>query len=334
MKKIFVLVLSLVLAFTTSNCGGSKSSVKKYRIAVIPKGSTHEYWKLVHAGAEKAARELSTRDTKVEIIWKGPLREDNREEQIQVVEGFISQNVNGIVLAPLDNNALVRPIEEAARANIPTVIFDSRLESNNIVSYVATDNAKGGRLAADRLGQLLGGKGNVLMLRCQEGSASTDEREAGFLDQMKANYPEIKMVSTNQYGGSTRETAKAASESLLNQYGDQLQGVFTSAEPITAGMLLSLQDMGQAGKIIFVGFDTNQTFFQAMRNKQLHGIVAQHPFEMGYISVRNMVAHLNGETVEKIVDTGVTMLTPDDVDDPQIQGLLKPPMEQQSQQTP
>lgn len=332
MHNIFILVLLLELAFTSLSCGEGKSPLlKEYKIAVIPKGSTHEHWKLVHAGADKAARELSTQNTKIEIIWKGPLREDNREEQIQVVEGFLSQNVNGIVLAPLDNRALVRPIEEAARANIPTIIFDSRLESNNIVSYVSTDNTQGGRLAADRLGELLGGRGNVLMLRCQEGSASTEEREAGFLDEITSKYPAIKLISTNQYGGSTRDTAKRASENLLNRYGSSVQGVFTSAEPITAGMLLALQDIGKAGKVTFVGFDANETFFQALRNKQLQGVVVQHPFKMGYLSVKNMVDHLNGKPVEKEIDTGVTLVTPEDVDSPQAQELLRPLSEKLSQ---
>src|SRR4030095_175936 len=166
------------------NRSGSKST-KKLTVAVIPKGTSHEFWKSIHAVSIKAAQELSAPGAEVEIIWKGPLREDDREQQIQVVEGFTSQGVNGIVLAPLDNRALARPVEEAQRAGVPTVIIDSGLESNSIVSFVATDNRKGGMLGADRLGELLGGKGKVIMLRYAEGSASTEEREAGFLPEMK-----------------------------------------------------------------------------------------------------------------------------------------------------
>src|SRR4051812_36887445 len=146
---------------------------KTLSIAVIPKGTSHEFWKSIHAGAVQASQELSAAGDSVQIIWKGPLREDDREQQVQVVEGFSSQGVKGIVLAPLDNRALVRPVEEARRAGVPTVIIDSGLESDSIVSFVATDNEKGGRLAADRIGEVLGGKGRVLMLRYAEGSAST-----------------------------------------------------------------------------------------------------------------------------------------------------------------
>ena len=308
-------------------CKKSGSQSKKYRIAVIPKGTTHDFWKSIHAGSIKAAQELSAAGTPVEVIWNGPLREDDREQQVALVEGFVSQNVNGIVLAPLDDRALVRPVEEASRVGIPTVVIDSALQSENIVSFVATDNLKGGMLAADRMGELLGGKGKVLMLRYQEGSASTQQRETGFVNELKAKYPGIELISSEQYAGPTRDTAKRASENLLNRYGNDIQGVFTTNESSTAGMLLSLQDIDKAGKLTFVGFDTSQTFIDAMRNKQLHGIVVQNPFNMGYLGVKTMVNQLLGQAVEKRVDTGVLMITPDNLDAAETQELLHPPLD-------
>src|SRR4051812_2548079 len=160
MRKL-ILLLSVVILAAAFGCNRSKTSGKKLSIAVIPKGTSHEFWKSIHAGAIKAARELSKPGAEVEVIWKGPLREDDREQQIQVVEGFASQGVNGIVLAPLDNRALARPVEEAKAAGVPTVIIDSGLESEQIVSYVSTDNTRGGELAAEKLGALLNGKGKV-----------------------------------------------------------------------------------------------------------------------------------------------------------------------------
>src|SRR5436305_9483356 len=203
-KTILILIALALVAAVSCNRLATKNS-KKLTIAVIPKGTSHEFWKSIHAGAIKAARELSTPGAEVEVIWKGPLREDDREQQIQVVEGFASQGVNGIVLAPLDNRALVRPVEEAKTAGVPSVIIDSALQSNSIVSFVATDNRKGGMLAADRMGELLNGKGKILLLRYAEGSASTEEREAGFLDEMKQKYPNIELISTNEYAGATRD---------------------------------------------------------------------------------------------------------------------------------
>src|SRR5438270_1703256 len=327
MKKIiFCLAIGLLGLF--SGFSAKAASKKSFKIAVIPKGTSHEFWKSIHAGAIKAQREFSTNGAPVEIIWKGPLREDDREQQIQVVEGFTSQGVNGIVLAPLDNRALARPVEEAKSAGVPTVIIDSALESNSIVSFVATDNRKGGMLGADRLGELLAGKGKVILLRYAEGSASTEEREAGFLQEMKQKYPNIELISSDQYAGATRDTAKRASENLLNRFGDDVQGIFCPNESTTAGMLSALQDIGKAGKVMFVGFDTSQTFVDAMRAKQLHGIVVQNPFNMGYLGVRTMVEQLQGKSVEKRIDTGVTMITPDNLDTPESQALLHPPLDQ------
>src|SRR5262245_57526963 len=326
-KIILMLVMFAAVLVVGCNRGGSNSN-RKLTIAVVPKGTSHEFWKSIHAGAVKAAQELSAQGTQIEIIWKGPLREDDREQQIQVVEGFTSQGVNGIVLAPLDNRALARPVEEARNAGVPTVIIDSALESNSIVSFVATDNRKGGMLGADRLGELLGGKGKVILLRYAEGSASTEEREAGFLQEMKQKYPGIELISTDQYAGATRETAKRASENLLNRFGDNVQGIFCPNESTTAGMLSALQDSGKAAKVMFVGFDTSQIFIDAMRAKQLHGIVVQNPFNMGYLGVRTMVEQLLGKPVEKRIDTGVTMITPENLDAAETQALLHPPLDQ------
>jgi ribose transport system substrate-binding protein len=327
--KLAVLLLLSVACLLSTNCAKSSqtgTSEKKFTIAVIPKGTTHEFWKSIHAGADKAASDYRAQGTNVELIWKGPLREDEREAQIQVVEGFISQGINGIVLAPLDDRALTRPVEEAKRAGIPTVIIDSALQSDQIVSFVATDNLKGGTLAADRLGSLLNNKGKVLMLRYQEGSASTEQREAGFMQEMKAKYPGIVVVSSNQFAGPTRDTAKAASENLLNRFGNDIQGVFTPNESSTTGMLLALQDLKLAGKIFFVGFDSSPIFIEAMRNKQMQGTVLQSPFNMGFLGVRTMVESLLGNTVEKRIDTGVALATPDNLDDPKIKELLQPPV--------
>src|SRR5215213_3770230 len=213
MNKILSLFALILLALSALSCTRAEAptGTKKFTIAVIPKGTTHEFWKSIHAGSNKAAGELSAQGTEVQVIWKGPLREDDREQQIQVVEGFAAQGVDGIVLAPLDNRALVRPVNDAQRAGVPTVIIDSGLESNSITSFVATDNRKGGQLAADRMGELLNGKGRILVLRYQEGSASTQDREDGFIEQIKSKYPGIEIVSSDQHSGATRDTAKRAS---------------------------------------------------------------------------------------------------------------------------
>src|SRR5688572_22576848 len=329
MRKILLLCLVLSSLALSMSCTKAEAPTakKKFKIAVIPKGTTHEFWKSIHAGSNKAAGELTAEGTESEVIWKGPLREDDREQQIQVVEGFAAQGVDGLVLAPLDNRALVRPVSDAQRAGVPTVIIDSGLESQEIVSFVATDNRKGGSLAAERMGQLLNGKGKVLVLRYAEGSASTTEREQGFLDTIK-KFPEIELISTDQYAGATRDTAKRASENLLNRFGDEVQGIFTPNESSTAGMLLALQDIGRAGQVSFVGFDVSQQFIAAINNNQLHGIVVQNPFNMGYLGVRTMVDSLLGKPVNRKIDTGVMLVTKENMQSPEVHALLHPPLDQ------
>jgi ribose transport system substrate-binding protein len=318
-------LLLILFAATFSFC--AKRETKSFTIAVVPQGTTHEFWKSIHAGAVKAARDSSAHGVPVSIIWKGPVREDDREQQVQVVEGFLTQGVSGIVLAPFDKHALVRPVEEAARAGIPTVVIDSGLESPAPISFVASDNHHGGELAADEMGRLLGGKGKVLVLRYQEGVFSTEQREKGFVDRLRAAFPGIEIISSNQFAGATRDTAKSSMENLLNRFGDQLDGIFTPNESSTAGTLLALEDAGKAGKIRFIGFDTSDIFVQAMRDGKLHGIVVQNPFAMGELGVKTLLDHLAGKPVPKRIDTGVTLITPTNLDTPQSQKLLHPPLD-------
>lgn len=330
MKKLTILIIAFLIGLT--GCGSnpttsnSQSGSKKYKIAVIPKGTTHSFWKSINAGANKAAVDYKTQGVDVEVIWKGPLKEDDREQQVQVVEGFISQGVNGIVLAPLDDKALVRPVEEAKKAGVPTVIMDSGLQSEQITSFVATDNKKGGAMAADRLGEVLGGKGKVIMLRYAEGSASTTDRETGFLEQMKEKFPNIEIISSDQYAGATRDTAKRASENLLQRFGNDVNGVFASNESASTGMLLALQDIGKAGKVSFVGFDATPQFIEALKNNQMQGVVLQNPFKIGELGVKTMVDSLLGKPVEKRIDTGAMMVTPENMNTEEAQKLLNPPV--------
>jgi len=297
---------------------------EKIEIAVIPKGTTHEFWKSVHAGAVKAEQEFG-----VKIIWKGPQKEDDREQQVQVVENFIARSVDAIVLAPLDDKALALPVAEARTRSIPVVIIDSGLSGQEFISFVATDNYKGGTLAARRLGDILGARGKVVMLRYQEGSESTTQREQGFLDMMRQEYPGVELISTNQYAGPTTETAYQRSENILNRFSE-IDGIFCPNESSTFGMLRALQDAGRASKvksskaIKFVGFDSSEKLVQALRDGEIHGLVLQNPFRMGYLGVKTAVEYLMGVKVVPRIDTGVILVTAENMDELEIKNLLMP----------
>jgi ribose transport system substrate-binding protein len=318
-------ILILILALAMSGCGKKETGASpgKQVAAVIPKGTTHEFWKSIHAGALKAGEE-----TGIEIIWKGPLKEDDREAQISVVEDFMSRKVSGIVLAPLDDAALRAPVSSAMHAGIPVIIIDSDLQGNEYVSFVATDNFLGGQLAGRKMADLLAGKGKVVMLRYQEGSASTAKREAGFLDAI-GGAPGITVVSASQFGGATTETAYRASENLLaplRAAGGKLSvdGIFTPNESTTFGMLRALQDAGLAGSVVFLGFDSSPKLIEALEKGELNGLVLQNPFRMGYLGVRTLADHLKGGKVERKIDTGVALATRENMNQPEMRELLRP----------
>jgi ribose transport system substrate-binding protein len=307
-----------------SGTGSSDTVAAESRpqIAVIPKGTAFTFWKAVHAGAQSAADEAG-----VEIIWTGPNDEGDRRQQIEVVQNFISRGVDAIVLAPADEVALARPVETAVARKIPVVIIDSNLQSDVQSSFVATDNREGGRMAARQLAQVMNEKGNVILLRFNEGSASNDQREDGFLEELAKNYPQIKVISSNQYAGTTKESAFQASQNLLNRFGEEVNGIFCPNEPVAFGMLRALETSKRAGKIKFVGFDTGESLIEGMREGSIHGLVAQDPFNMGYQGVKAAVGVLKGEPVEKRIPTRVVTITPENLDSEDIQALISPEVE-------
>ena len=312
---VFIIILSFGCGHNNSPGAGTESP---FEIAVIPKGTTHEFWKSIHAGAQQAASE-----TGVEILWKGPQKEDDRSQQITVVEDFISRGVDGIVLAPLDDRALMRPVRDAVRENIPVVVIDSALQGEDFISFVATDNYKGGVLAGKKMGELLQGRGDIIMIRYQAGSASTMKREAGFFDTVKQEFPRINFLVEDQYAGSTTETAYQLAENLLNRF-PEVHGIFCPNESSTFGTLRALQEAGKAGKIVFIGFDSSPKLVQGLRDGHIRGLVLQDPVKMGYLGVRQMVSYLRGQPVEKRIDTGVYMVTRENMEDPRMRSLLMP----------
>lgn len=318
-----------LLAIALAGCGGDKvagggGEAKKFTIAVVPKGTMHEFWKSVRAGAVAAGKELGA-----DIIWKGPLMENDLDDQIKVVENFTSQKVSGIVLAPLDSKGMRVPVKNAQEGGVPVLIIDSALDEVETTSFVATDNYAGGKKAGEEMLKLMPTK--VIVMRYIEGSASTMEREKGFLDAVKAS-SKVTILSEDQRGGATTDTAQKVGESLIQRFRNpdgtpQFDAVYCPNESTTAGMLRALQDAGLAGKVKFIGFDASEKLIQGLKDGQINGLIVQNPFNMGYLGVKNMVAHLKGETVEKRIDTGATFVTKANMTQPDIAKLIAPPSE-------
>ena len=316
----FLTINIFFCALFLNGCNKTKNS--KLRIAVIPKGTTHEFWKMGEAGAKKAGNELG-----IDIIWKGPQKESDRAGQIKVVENFITQGVDGIALAPLDDKALVRSVTEAKNAGIKVAVWDSGLDESAgdaVISSVMTNNFAAGQDCGKRLAMLMNGSGKVLMLRHAVNHDSTTKREEGFLDGIKKAAPGIELLSIDQRGGVSIDEAMKVSESLLNQFGDQVDGVFTPNESTTQGMLRALDQAGLAGKFPFVGFDTNEALLQGLKDKKVSALAVQDPFQMGYTAVRNIFNSIQQKPFEANVDTGAVLLDLENIDTEEIQKIINP----------
>jgi ribose transport system substrate-binding protein len=300
------------------NGDGSVATTPNLTIAVIPKGTTHAFWKSVETGAKRAGAEFGAA-----IVFKGPLREDDTAGQIGLVGQFTADGVNGIVLAPLSDAALLQSVQSATEKMIPVVIIDSALKGEvgkDYISYVSTNNKLGGQMAGDELARIMNGSGKVVLLRYAEFSASTNEREAGFLEAIKT-YPGISLLVDNRYAGATEGEAQKEAENLLDQLR-QADGVFCPNESSTLGMLKVLQQNNLTGKVKFVGFDSSAREVDALKGGQIDALVAQNPSGMGYEGVKAIVLHLQGKSVEHIIDSGVKLITRENLSDPAVSKLL------------
>jgi len=319
MKSIkLTLFLLAVIVVSVSAPGCNRSSGGKRVIAVIPKGVAHFFWQSVHAGADAAGKEFG-----VEVMWKGPAQETDYSGQINIVEDAINRRVDGIVLAPSHGDALVPIVERAQREGIPVTIFDSGISTETYLSYVATDNRQGGAVAAERLAEKLGGKGNVAILGVKAGSVSTDEREQGFQETIKQKYPGISIVAF-QYGDADRAKSLDRATDILTGHAD-LNGMFASNESSTVGAVQAIKQKGLAGKVILGGFDSSPNLIDDLKSGAIDSLVIQDPYKMGYEGVKAIVDKLNGKTPQRHLDTGVKLLTKDNLDTAEMQKLIKAP---------
>jgi ribose transport system substrate-binding protein len=315
-----------------------ESELKKYRIVVIPKGLTHEFWQSIHRGALRAADDLSRRGVPTEIIWDGPLRERDALAQIRIVDRRISTRVDGIVLAPQHSKTMVAPVERAVDQHIPVVIIDSGLDRTDlIVKYVATNNYNGGWLAGEHLLRVLREQGKttprLVLFRYQVGSESTEQREKGFEDYVNQYIKEHNLdpnrvwLSADKYAGATKDSALKEAAPLVNRLHDQIDGIFAVNESAASGMLDALRGIRLNGKVRFMGFDSSGPLLQAVREGDVDGLILQDPYRMGYVGVWALVHHLQGDNVAadgKVLGTGEHVITRANLDEPSTVELYDP----------
>jgi len=289
----------------------------KKTIAVVPKATSHLFWVSVQAGAMAAGEEFG-----VNVEWNGAASETEYPRQIQIVDSFISRRVDGIALAATERKALVGVLDRAAQANIPVTVFDSGVDSENYMSFLATNNYEGGQLAGHTLGRLLNGNGKVAVVMHAPGSGSTMDRERGFEDAIKAEFPGIRIVA-QQFGQSDRSKAMAAMENILTAHPD-LDGVFASSEPSSMGASLALKSRSLNGRVKLVAFDSSDVMIEDLKGGVIDAMVVQDPFRMGHDAVKTLVEKLNGQTPPKKIDLSARVVTKADLDKEDVKQLLFP----------
>jgi ribose transport system substrate-binding protein len=305
------------------------AGAKTLRIGVVPKATSSPYWNIVHAGAVKAANELQSSQP-VELLYRGALDETQSDKEIAIVEDMINQQVDAIVLAPNNADALAKYVDLAATKKIPVVIIDSAVNTQKYSAFVATDNKKGGQMGGEELAKRLDHKGKVIMMRYLEGSASTHDREEGALESLKKDAG-ITIVSADKYGGATDDACQKSAENLLAAYKNadgalSIDGIFCPNLTTTFGMLKAVQNTKSAGKVKFVGFDSSEAVITAMRAGTIDAVVVQDPLNMGYLGVKTAVAIVKGEKYDRTVDTGAHLITKETMDSPETKDILDPPV--------
>jgi ribose transport system substrate-binding protein len=309
-KRILAAAVSL-LALVACN----RSSTK--RIAVIPKANSLIFWVSVHAGAAAAGQKFG-----VEVLWNGPAQETDFDRQMQIVDSMLAQHVDGLAVAAAERKSLNRSLDRAAQLGIPVTVFDSGVDSTNYMTFLATNNYQAGQMAARELAQLIHGQGTVAVVMNAPGSASTVDRERGFDDVMRAEFPKIQIVA-RQFSLSDRAKARAAAENILTAHPD-LDGIFGSSEASSTGIALALKSRGLAGKLKVIAFDATDDLIADLKDGAIDAIVVQDPFKMGFEAVRTLVDKLNGTTPPKRIDLPAQVIRKADLDKPEVHELLYP----------
>ncbi len=307
------LALLYILLFA-SGC----NRVHKTTVAVIPKATADIFWQSVHAGAAKSARASD-----VDLVWDGPAAETDIAGEMQIVETMINRQVDAIVLAPSDRSAFKIVVDRAAAAGIPVIIYDSGIDTDKYVTFVATDNYQGGALGADRLGQILNGKGQIVIIKTPPGGASTTAREDGFRHELQEKFPAIQILD-ERFGMASLALSLSVAENMLTAHPG-LNGIFCSNESGTEGAAQAVKARG--GKIKLVGFDSSPLLISELKGGIIDSLVIQNPFQMGETAVEQALRALRGEKTPKQIFLPPRLIRAADLSDPAVHAQLYPDLQ-------
>ena len=306
----------LLLFPILASCGGDRKKL----IGVVPKATSHLFFLAVHAGVNQAAREGGVR-----IEWNGPNEETDFGRQIQIVDAMVTQHVDAMAISATDERALAAPVQRAIRAGIPVTIFDSGVDVQDYVTFVATDNYGAGCTGARLLAEMLGNKGKIGMVMHKPGGTSTVLRERGFEETLKKEFPEMH-IAAQQYGMSDPAKSRAIAENILTAHPD-LAGIFASSEASSLGAIQAITSRGLSGKTRLVTFDTSDSHVAALKAGTIDAMLVQDAFRLGHEAVRSLVDKLAGRTPQRRLDVPARVVRKADLGSPEVQALLKPKLD-------
>lgn len=312
-QKILTLV-SLLLVITLIS-GMALAADSKIYIPVISKGFQHQFWQAVKLGSEKAAKEFN-----VEITFEGPEDEAQVDKQIDMLQTALNKKPSAICLAALDSKAAIPLLQKAKAANIPIIGFDSGVDSDIPVTTCATKNSEAAAFAADKMAQLIGGSGEIALIVHDQTSRTGIDRRDGFVNRIKAKYPQIKIVDT-QYGGGDHLKSTDLAKAIMQAHPN-LKGFFGANEGSAIGIVNAVKEMKKTGKVVVVGYDSGKLQTDAIRSGLMAGAITQNPVGIGYEAVKAAVRAIKGEKLPALIDTGFYWYDKKNIDDPAIKPNL------------
>ena len=299
---------------TTAPATGSETAAKPY-IPVISKGFQHQFWQAVKSGSEQAAADFN-----VDITFEGPESEAMVDKQYEMLQAAIAKNPAAICFAAVDSKAMIPLLEEAKAKGIPVIGFDSGVDSDIPLATAATDNIAAAAMAADKMAELIGGSGKVAVLVHDQTSRTGIDRRDGFVNQIESKYPEIEIVNLD-YGAGDQLKSTDLAKAVI-QANPDLKGYFGANEGSIIGVLNAVKELGREGEIVVIGYDSGKQQIDAIKSGVEAGAITQNPVGIGYKCVEAAVKAINGETLDKVIDTGFFWFDATNIDSDQIQPLL------------
>jgi len=322
MKKIFLIIIMVVL-FSITLVGYGQAQEGKYEVAVIIKATTSDFWQYVLIGAENAAKD----NPAIHVTTYGPPSEADMDKQLSILEDVISRKPDGIVISSTSSDATVPALEQAYDAGIKIVTIDNKVKTDKVHSFLATDNVEGGGKIAKELVDGLKAKGiplkgKVGFISAMAGVQVLIDRAKGFTDKLKELAPDLEIIGP-RYVDNDVLKALSTAEDILTAYSDVV-GFFADNNSTGDGLARVIIERKLSDKIVAVAFDSDPEEIKALESGVLKALLLQDPYGMGYNGVMSVFDAIQGKTLPKYINTGSTVVTKENMKQPEILALLDP----------